>query len=93
MYSENKCSMFQILVFFLFCKDILLFIMIFEGEIVEFNEVNFGVIKEIQLCNLYEIVDKFLFEVGGVKVIVYLRNVFEILIVFQLSILDNDFFG
>lgn len=93
MYSEKKCSMFQILVFILFCQDILLFIMIFEGEIVEFNEVNFGVIKEIQLCNLYVIVDKFLFEVGGVKVIVYFRNVFEILIVFQLSILDNDFFG
>lgn len=64
-----------------------------DGETVEINEANAGVMKETNSCNLYDTADKFSSKVDAAKVIAQTTNVSEIANAFQPIILDNDSVG
>ena len=91
--TENKRSTSQILALFSSYKNKPPSKMMPDEQTVEINEANSGVMKETQLCNLYDTSDKFSSKIDAAKVIAQTTNVSEIANAFQSSILDNDAFG
>ena len=85
--SGNKRSTPQILALFSSHKNTSK--MTFDRQTVEINESKSCVMKEKQLCNLYETADQFTSHVDSAKVIPQTTNVNA----FQPSILDNDSLG